>query len=190
MSAAQSWGWNRLDADWSRTIVDTAGIRPGERIVEVGAGTGSLTAALVAAGAQVLAVELHPARVAQLRSRFAGAAVTVVEADAREFHWPRQPFRVLANPPFGISGPLLHALLDPRNSLRRADLVLQRAVVNRYVNETRGAHRQFAMTRGLLLPRSAFTPRPPVDTAVLTVKRIGRVKPKNESRQRVRRRRP
>lgn len=188
MSAARSWGWHRLDADWSRTIVDTAGIRPGERIVEVGAGTGSLTAALVAAGAQVLAVELHPARVAQLRSRFAGAAVTVVEADAREFRWPRQPFRALANPPFGISGPLLQALLDPRNALQRADLVLQRAVVNRYANEARGSHRSFTMTRSLLLPRSAFVPRPPVDAAVLTVRRIGRVKPRRESRQRVRRR--
>ncbi|MDQ6659152.1 MAG: methyltransferase domain-containing protein [Actinomycetota bacterium] len=183
MSAAQSWGWHRLDADWSRTIVDAADIRPGERIVEIGAGTGSLTAALVAAGAQVLAVELHPARVAQLRSRFAGAAVTVVECDARDFRWPRQPFRVLANPPFGISGQLMRALLDPRNALRRADLVLQRAVVDRYVDGTRGTQRQFAMTRGLLVPRSAFSPRPPVDTAVLTVKRTGRVKPRPDGRR-------
>lgn len=184
MSAAQGWGWHRLDADWSRTIVDAAGIRPGERIVEIGAGTGSLTAALVAAGAQVLAVELDPKRVAQLRSRFVGTPVTVVECDATEFRWPRQPFRVLANPPFGISGWLLHALLDPRNALRRADLVLQRAVVNRYLNEPRGASSRFAMTRGMLLPRSAFTPRPPVDTAILTIQRVGRGKPRGGSRRR------
>lgn len=137
-------------------------------MIEVGAGTGSLTSALVEAGAQVLAIELHPGRAARLRATFEGAAVTVVEGDAVDFRWPRQPFRVLANPPFSISAGLLRQLTDPRKSLRRADLVLQRAVAQRQLT---APPRGFVTGIGLVLPRSAFVPRPQVDAAVLTIRR-------------------
>jgi len=64
-------------------IVAEAAIRPGETVVDVGAGTGALTARLIDAGARVVAVELHPKRLAALRRRF-GSTVTVVRADAAD----------------------------------------------------------------------------------------------------------
>ena len=51
-----------------------AAVRRNELVLDLGAGTGSLTAALLAAGARVLAVELHPGRAAVLRRRFADRA--------------------------------------------------------------------------------------------------------------------
>jgi 23S rRNA (adenine-N6)-dimethyltransferase len=168
--ARQQWGWHRLDAEWARKIVRSSGIRRGEEVIEIGAGTGALTAALLDAGAEVLAVELHSARADELRRRFADAPVTVIQCDARDFRWPQRPFRVLANPPFGITSSLLRALLEPRNALCRADLLLQKGVVSKYTSPD-WASTGFSASRGLVVPRSAFSPRPRVDTAVLILSR-------------------
>ena len=73
----------------------------------------------------MIAVELHPERVAHLRRRF-GAPVRVVRADASDLRLPRQPFRVVANPPFAVTTQLVRRLLAPGSRLVAADLVLQR----------------------------------------------------------------
>ncbi len=147
-------------------MVAAAGVRPGELVLDIGAGEGALTAHLVRAGAQVVAVELHPRRAAVLRERFPG--ITVVPADAASIRLPGRPFRVVASPPYQISSSLLRTLLAPGSRLVAADLVLQRAVVHRYAS---GAARRFSMTVGLTLPRRAFLPPPRVDSAVLVVRR-------------------
>ena len=135
-------------------------------MLDIGAGEGALTAHLVRAGARVVAVELHPRRAGALRERFPG--ITVVHADAASIRLPGRPFRVVANPPYGISSSLLRTLLAPDSRLVAADLVLQRAVVRKYAS---GAARRFSLTTGLMLPRRAFLPPPHVDSAVLVVRR-------------------
>ena len=147
-------------------MVAVAGVRPGELVLDIGAGEGALTAHLVRAGARVVAVELHPRRAGVLRERFPG--ITVVQADAASIRLPGRPFRVVANPPYGISASLLGTLLAPGSRLVAADLVLQRAVVRKYAS---GAARRFSLTTGLTLPRRAFLPPPHVDSAVLVVRR-------------------
>ena len=148
--------------------------RPGELVLDIGAGTGALTGPLVRAGARVVAVELHPGRAALLRQRF--PQITVVQADAVNLRLPGRPFRVVASPPYGITADLLDLLLAAGTRLVRADLVLQRAVVRKYAAgpgpgpraRRARAHR---MSTGLVLPRHAFRPPPRVDSAVLVVRR-------------------
>ena len=147
-------------------MVAAAGVRPGELVLDIGAGEGALTAHLVRAGARVVAVELNPRRAGVLRERFPG--ITVLHADATSMRLPGRPFRVVANPPYGISSGLLRSLLAPDSRLVAADLVLQRAVVRKYAS---GAARRFSLTAGLTLPRRAFLPPPHVDSAVLVIRR-------------------
>jgi 23S rRNA (adenine-N6)-dimethyltransferase len=147
-------------------VVAAAGVRPGELVLDIGAGEGALTVHLLRAGARVVAVELNPRRAGMLRERFPG--ITVLHADATSIRLPGRPFRVVANPPYGISSALLRTLLAPGSRLVAADLVLQRAVARKYAS---GAARTFSMTVGLSLPRRAFLPPPHVDSAVLVVRR-------------------
>ncbi len=169
-----AWGWHRLDSRWARRVVDAAGIGPGELVLDIGAGDGALTAPLVAAGARVIAIELHPRRAALLRARFAGQPVTVLRADAARSAWPSRPFRIVSAPPYGISAALLRRMLRLGSRLVAADLVLQRAVVNRWNSPTAPAaarwQRRYTAGIGLRLPRDAFDPPPRVDSAVLVIR--------------------
>jgi 23S rRNA (adenine-N6)-dimethyltransferase len=171
----RAWGWHPLVDAWAARVVVGAGVGPGDLVLDIGAGEGALTVHLVEAGAQVLAVELHPKRVLRLRERFAGLPVTVVRADATRLRLPHRPFRVVASPPYAVSSALLRLLLAPGSRLLGADLVLQRAVVRRYAQESPpGAgrwRRSWELRAGIRLPRTAFSPPPLVDSGVLIIRR-------------------
>ncbi len=58
----RSWGWHRLHDEWARRVVAHSPVRAGDLVLDLGAGRGALTGALVGAGARVLAVELNAGR--------------------------------------------------------------------------------------------------------------------------------
>ena len=175
------WGWHQLDARWAERLTAEAGIEPDELVVDVGAGLGAVTGPLLLAGARVVAVELHRGRAAALRRRFAGARLCVVCADGADLRLPREPFRVVASPPFAITSALLRRLLSPGSRLVRADLVLQRAAARRWASgDAPGGGRlgvTFDASLGRPVPRRAFHPVPRVDAAILVVERHQRGAP-------------
>lgn len=178
-NAARYWGWHQLDRAWAARIAATAGVRPGDLVLDVGAGEGSLTEALLGAGARVIAVELHPGRAASLRRRFVGRAVRVVAADAADLRLPRRPFSVVANPPFAVATALLKRLVAPGSRLDSADVVVPRHIARQWC--ARGVHgaerwgREYEASVGLRLPMHAFTPAAPRDAVVLRLRRLGRI---------------
>ena len=173
---SRPWGWHPLSDTWARRVVADAGVTSGDLVLDVGAGTGALTRPLLAAGARVVSVELHPGRYATLRTLAESQPrLTVVRADAADLRLPRRPFRVVANPPFAVSSALLGRLLAPGSRLVAADLVLQRQAARRWAaGAAPGAtrwRRTFSLELGRALPRSAFHPPPRVDAVVLRVRR-------------------
>jgi 23S rRNA (adenine-N6)-dimethyltransferase len=163
-------------------LVDDAGVTGDDRVLELGAGRGVLTAALAERAAQVLAVELDPKLVAALAQRFASTRnVAVLYADARDVPLPANPYRVLANLPFNATSAVLRRLLDiPASGLRRADLVVQWQVARQRVRAGSGPPTDllaarwgpwWEFRRGRRLPADFFRPPPAVDGAVLVVRR-------------------
>ena len=153
-----------------------ADVRDTDLVIDVGAGTGALTRPLLATGARVVAVELHPGRLDALRRLAAHEPrLTVVRADATDLRLPRRPFRVVSSPPYTGSSALVERLLAPGSRLVAADLVVQRQLARRLVEgRARGSGRwgrRYDVRIVRALPRAAFRQPPRVDSAVLRVAR-------------------
>lgn len=145
-------------------------------VVDLGAGTGRLTAELAQVVRRVIAVELEPALAEGLSGRWSN--VDVVHGDAMEMALPRETFSVVANVPFHQTTAILHRLLDdPSTPLKRADLVVEWAVAHKYAvpwpsrlnGVLWGATYEASVTRRL--SRQAFLPPPSVDAGVLVWRR-------------------
>lgn len=145
---------------------------PQALVCDLGAGRAAITDHLLQAGAQVIAVEKHPGRADYLRRRFLGQPVTVVQCDLLDWHPPRRAFHVVANPPFALTTAIIRAVTVPGSRLVRADLVVQRAAARHWA--TKQVTGRFSFRVDTLVPRSAFTPRPTVDAAILTITGHGR----------------
>ena len=160
-------------------LVRDAGVEPGTLVLDLGAGGGVLTRALVDAGARVRAIELDPAALRQLRARFDGdPRAEVVEADATLLPCPAESFSVVANLPYAAGTAILRRLLgEPRVPLIQLDAIVEwglaakRAAVwpSTLLGCTWGAWYELQLVRRV--PRACFAPPPSVDAAVLRATR-------------------
>ena len=171
-----AWGWHPLADEWACAIVAEASIHDGDLVLDIGAGTGALTRPLLAAGARVVAVELHAGRRHRLRGLAAEQhRLTLVAADARDLLLPRRPFRVVSNPPYDGVNRILQRLVAPGSRLLTADLVVQRRVARLWeMGQVPGAPRwskTYDVRIARTLPRTAFQRRPRVDSVVLRITR-------------------
>ncbi len=173
MADPRPWGWHALDRRWAELLIAEAGIAPGTLVVDVGAGTGALTGPLVDVGARVIAVEAHPGRAEALRRRF-GRNVVVVQTDAADLRLPRHSYRVVANPPFAVTSPLLRRLLQPGTRMVAADLVLQDQAARRWASPAAPGFarwdRLFIAGLGRSLPNTAFHPPPHAKARILRIR--------------------
>src|SRR5207344_1936045 len=123
------------DPDVLDAILAEADPSPGGRILEIGPGLGLLTGALLGSGAEVTAVELDHGLAAFLRERFDGIeSLRLIEGDALDQELVRlvePPYDVVANLPYHITSPILHALLGAPPRPARLVLMVQREVAER-----------------------------------------------------------
>jgi len=126
-----------LDGNTIRKIVAAADVRPGERVVEVGPGLGSLTLGLIEAGAMVTAIELDR-RLAELLPVTAEAmgapaeSLEVVAADAMDVvELAGDPTALVANLPYNVSVPVLLHFLEAFPAIERGVVMVQAEVGHR-----------------------------------------------------------
>lgn len=125
-----------IDGNTVRRIVKVAAVKPGETVVEVGPGLGSLTLGILEVGAAVVAVEIDDRLAEQLpltvRLMQPDALLTVIRADALKIaELPGEPTRLVANLPYNVSVPVLLHLLEHFASIRAGVVMVQAEVGER-----------------------------------------------------------
>ncbi len=158
---------------------------PGDAVLEIGAGLGSLTLALAETGAQVTAVEIDRYLLPALRSTVEPVGVTVVEGDALRLDWApllggAPSWVLVANLPYNVATPLVADLLDFVPAIRRMLVMVQKEVGERLAagagDEAYGAvsvkvaYWATAKVVGKV-PPTVFVPQPKVDSALVAIER-------------------
>lgn len=172
-----------IDGNIVRKSLELAGIVAGDQVVEIGPGLGTLTAALLEAGASVYAVELDPTLAGHLRATLQvqfPESLHLLAGDAVDH--PRaglpangQPFKVVANLPYAITSPWLDALLVAPLPARLV-LMMQKEAADR-ITASHGSKNfgaisifvgaAYAKAATFAVSRTCFYPVPGVDSQLL-----------------------
>lgn len=178
------------DPNTVRRVARLAGAGAGDKVVEIGAGLGSLTLALADTGASVLAIEMDRRLVPLLREQVAGRDVEVVEGDALELdleavlasadRGTESAWSLVANLPYNVAVPLVAKVLDDVPRVGSILVMVQREVGERLVagpgTRTYGAisvkvsYHARAELVGRVSP-TVFVPRPNVESVLVRMVR-------------------
>ena len=166
-----------------------AGVQAGEQVLEIGPGLGSLTLALLEAGAQVSAVEIDPPLAQALpttaQARFPEAKLQVFTADALTITGPESidgatPTRLVANLPYNVAVPIVLTVLEKLPSIQTVLVMVQAEVADRLAatpgNKIYGVPSAkvawyASARRTLTIGRNVFYPVPNVDSALVKIER-------------------
>ena len=174
------------DPNTVRRIAALSAAGPGDRVLEIGAGLGSLTLALAETGAAVTAVEVDEGLAAALGHVTAGlAGVEVIIGDARTLDLPAilsaaDRWTLAANLPYNIATPLVLDLLRGIPAIETMVVMMQREPAERLAappgSKARGIPSVLAERRGVArvaasVPPTVFVPRPRVESSVLRIDR-------------------
>jgi len=173
------------DANTAERIARLAEVGPGDRVLEIGPGLGSLTLALASTGSSVLAVELDRHILPALESVVATAGdVTVEQGDALELDFASRlgggPWTCVSNLPYNIATPVVMRLLDDVPQVSRLVVMVQREVGERLAAppgsrtygavSVRVAFHADARLMGTVSP-TVFVPRPNVESVLVRLDR-------------------
>lgn len=193
LRASKALGQHFLaDPNTARRIVRLAGVAPGDRVLEIGPGIGSLTLALAESGARVVAVERDRHVLPVLREVLADTSgVRVVEGDAVTLDYAQvlgssgggSPWRMVSNLPYNIATPLLVRMLEEAPQIGRFLVMIQREVGERLAAapgeraagavSVKVAYHAEARVVGRV-PPTVFVPRPNVESALVRLVRHDR----------------
>ncbi|MDR0273608.1 MAG: 16S rRNA (adenine(1518)-N(6)/adenine(1519)-N(6))-dimethyltransferase RsmA [Clostridiales bacterium] len=173
-----------IDGHVLSKIIAAAKIERGDFVLEVGPGIGGMTQALLAAGANVLAVELDRQLVPVLENFFAGETVSFVQGDIlridlKEILAERSGVKVVANLPYYITTPVIFYLLESEINFESITVMIQKEVAQR-MSAAPGTKDYGSLTLAVQyyadvelvanVPTNCFMPRPGVDSAVVKLK--------------------
>ena len=164
-----------------RAVVEAAEIAPGDRVLEIGPGIGTLTQGLLEAGAEVTAVELDKKLPAVLAETLKGYEhLNVVQGDILKTDIAAlmggAPFKVAANLPYYITTPILLSLLEQKLPITRIVTMVQKEVAERMTASPGGRDYgalsvavQYYTEPEIVLdvPPNCFLPAPEVESAVI-----------------------
>ncbi len=185
LSPKKWMGQNLLvDSAFLHKIVYAAQVHPGERIIEVGAGLGVLTEALVASGAKVWALELDSGFFRVLQERFSSSEdVVLIHEDALKFDFRTLAgqvgrLKVVANLPYNISSRLVFMFHENRDIFESLCILLQKEVAQRLIAEP--GTKDYGVLTVLLgvsaeveiffsIPPNAFFPVPEVTSSLVRI---------------------
>ena len=167
------------------SLTASTGITKADSVLEIGPGSGLLTACLCEAAGRVLAVELDESLIPVLRAALAAYPnVAIVQGDIRRLSLPAlcaplgQGFFVIANIPYHLTSPILEQLLSTGLPIRQASVMVQREVANKLLASPGtkeygllSLKAQFYCKPSLAahVPAAAFTPPPKVDSAFVNL---------------------
>ncbi len=162
-------------------IVAAIDPQPHDRIIEIGAGRGALTSALLDRVERLEVIEIDRDLAAGLRERYPAVQLSVHEGDALDFDFATLPagLRVAGNLPYNVSTPILFRIAGYAERIRDCTFMLQKEVVDRMVAPPDTAdygrlsvmlQYRFEMESVLRVPPGAFTPPPKVDSAVVRMR--------------------
>lgn len=169
----------------ARRIVELADIGPQDRVVEVGAGLGSLTVALAHAAGEVLALEVDSSLLPALREVVQDfPRVRVVAADALRVDWApllgSSGWKMVANLPYNVGVPVVMRVLEEEPRIERLFVMVQREVGERLVAPP--GHEQYGAVSVRVayraegrvvrrVPKTVFWPEPKIESVLVSLVR-------------------
>jgi len=177
-----------VDPNTVRRIARLADVGPGDHVLEIGAGLGSLTLALLATGAAVTAVEVDRHVAPVLRQIVEPSGARVIQGDATALEWSSvlsgaPTWTLVANLPYNVATPLVLVLLDKVPQIERMLVMVQREAGERLASgpgsrtygipSVKVAYWAEASVVGRVSPE-VFLPRPNVESVLVRIVRRSR----------------
>lgn len=160
-------------------IADLAEVEPGDTVLEIGPGLGTLTSELLRRADKVLAVEFDQALARKLPGQFPGKNLTVINQDILTFDLAQLPagYKVAANVPYYITSKIVQLLMTASNKPSVAVLLVQKEVAERLAARPGdmsilavSAQLYADVYLGDVVPAELFTPPPKVDSQVVVLR--------------------
>lgn len=174
-----------VDPNTVRRIARLAAVGPGDAVVEVGPGVGSLTTALAETGASVTALELDRHLLPVLEEVVAPLGVRVVQGDALAVDWsellaPARAWTLVANLPYNVGTTIVLQLLDDVPAIETMLVMVQREVGERLAAGPGGGAYGIPSVKVALwataevvgrVPPTVFVPQPKVESVLVRITR-------------------
>ncbi|MBI2674007.1 MAG: ribosomal RNA small subunit methyltransferase A [Candidatus Zambryskibacteria bacterium] len=197
MNAKKSLGQHFLKSEKAlRTIVQTGKIEKNDIILEIGPGTGIMTAELLNTGAKVVAIEkddnLHEFLKKKFGQEIVSGQLTLIHDDILKFDLSKlaaKSYKLIANIPYNITGAILKKFLETDYQPERMVLLVQKEVAERITGRPLGSSTSKWEKESILsisvkaystpkyietVKAGSFAPMPKVDSAIIAIENISK----------------